>query len=267
MNQDKAGTAYWEQLWAKDPVVSPHPSIAYRDRRIRSFLANIFKDFKGRGARLLEVGCGSTSSLPFVAGEFGFRLTGIDYSPKACEQARANLMRHGIAGEIVCADFLQPPENLKDSFDVVFSAGVVEHFTDTAESLRSLTGFLKDGGLMITTIPNLTGLGGLIQRTFNRPIFEVHVPLDRMALRTAHEQAGLEVVSCEYFMSSNFGMINLEGATSLFAKRIVLALLTRLSHAIWILEDLMRPISPNKFTSPYVICVARKRGKISSSQS
>jgi len=263
MNLDKAGKAYWEDLWAEKPAVSAPPVVAHLEKRFQRFFTTVFADFTTSEGRLLEAGCGSTSTLPYFANQFGFSVTGIDYSPTACEQARAVLRREKIVGEIICADFFAPPENLRESFDVVFSSGVAEHFSETSHCIQSLAGFLKPGGLMITSIPNLTGLIGTIQRVANRPVFDVHVPLDKSALATAHEKGGLDVLACEYFMSTNFGVINLHGVArnSLngFAKRAGLALLTRLSRAIWIAEDLVRPIPPNKFTSPYVICVARKR--------
>ena len=263
MNLDKAGKAYWEDLWAEKPAISAPLAVAHLEKRFQWFFSTLF-DFTARGGRLLEAGCGPASTLPYFANQFGFSVTGIDYSPTACEQARAVLRREKIVGEIICADFFAPPENLRESFDVVFSSGVAEHFSETSRCIQSLAGFLKPGGLMITSIPNLIGLIGTIQRVANRPVFDVHVPLDKGALATAHEKSGLDVLACEYFMSTNFGVINLNGVArnSLngLAKRAGLALLTRLSRAIWIAEDMLRPIPPNKFTSPYVICVARKRG-------
>jgi hypothetical protein len=155
------------------------------------------------------------------------------------------------------------PESLRESFDVVFSAGLAEHFTQTADCIRSLANFLKPQGLMITSIPNLTGICGTIQKIVNRPVFDVHVPLDKNALATAHERAGLQLIACEYFMSTNFGVVNLHGlppkSINVFAKRALLALLTRFSYAVWIVEKLFRPVPPNRFTSPYLICVARKQ--------
>jgi 2-polyprenyl-3-methyl-5-hydroxy-6-metoxy-1,4-benzoquinol methylase len=262
MNIDKAGRAYWDELWAEKPAVAAPSAVAYLQKRFQRFFATVFKNSNTHGSRLLEAGCGPISNLPYFANQFGFTVTGIDYSPTACEQARGVLMRKGIAGEIICADFFDPPEDLRERFDVVFSSGVAEHFTETSDCIECLASFLKPGGLMITSIPNLTGIAGTIQRIINRPIFDVHVPLDKEALADAHESAGLNVIHCEYFMSTNFGIINLSGLppNSLrnFAQKVPLALLTRLSYLSWILEDHSRQLTPNRFTSPYVNCIAEK---------
>jgi hypothetical protein len=63
-------------------------------------------------------------------------------------------------------------------------------------------------------------------------------------------------------MSTNFGIVNLNGlprnSVSYLSKRVLLSLLTRFSHAVWIAEDLVRPVPPNRFSSPYITCIARK---------
>jgi len=41
-----------------------------------------------------------------------------------------------------------------------------------------------------TEIPNMVGFNGLIQKLANRPIFDIHVPLDLDALVKAHELVG-----------------------------------------------------------------------------
>src|SRR5438552_12828083 len=51
----------------------------------------------------------------------------ITASTSGCEQARAVLARDGVDGKIVEADVFTPPSELHESFDVVFTLGVVEH--------------------------------------------------------------------------------------------------------------------------------------------
>ena len=266
MNIDKAGRAYWEQLWAAQKPATTLPpksrSVSYLEDRFRRFFREVFSEMETSGKRLIEAGCGSSSWLPYFATEFGFAVSGIDYTRSGCDQARANLSMQNVPGEIVCADFFDPPEQMRAAFEVVVSSGVVEHFTDTAACLSSLAAFLKPGGLMITSIPNMRGLCGLVQKLLNRPAFDVHVPLDAETLAAAHEQAGLQVLRCNYFMSTNFGVVSLNGIATrspigLF-KKIALGGLIRFSQLVWIMEDFVGLIAPNSISSPYINCVARK---------
>jgi PST family polysaccharide transporter len=88
---------------------------------------------------------------------------------------------------------------LKESFDILTSFGVVEHFTDTAHCLEACSRFLRPGGVMMTVIPNLAGLNGAGTRFFSPETYAIHVPMSAKALRQAHEKAGLEVLECRYF--------------------------------------------------------------------
>ena len=117
--------------------------------------------------------------LPYFAKEFAFEVYGIDYSEIGCQQAKQILEYEGVNGKIVCADFFSPPGSMLKAFDVVVSFGVLEHFEDTTACIAAFSKFLKPGGLLITNIPNLCGLNGLIQKMINRSIFDIHVPLDK----------------------------------------------------------------------------------------
>jgi SAM-dependent methyltransferase len=167
-------------------------------------------------------------------------------------------MAAGVDGAVVCADLFTPPPELLGTFDIVVSFGVVEHFRDTPSALASFAGFLKPGGLMITSIPNLTGLLGWIQKRLGRAIYEIHVPLDKEALAAAHRRAGLNVRSCFYFMSANFSILNFSDWPGGLGYRAAVKLKSAVSLFVWALESKGFRIRPNKFTSPYVICLATK---------
>jgi SAM-dependent methyltransferase len=207
---------------------------------------------------LLELGCASSAWLPYFSKEFGFCVTGIDYSSLGCDQAKAILVKEGVEGEVMLADILFPPPQLVDRFDYVVSFGVVEHFEATDECLKSCGAFLKSGGTMVTVIPNMNGLVGGLQKRLAREVYDIHVPLDAKALRRAHEVAGLEILRCEYFCFLHFGVLNLNRIRQSFLGLWLSRGLIAISAATWILERIGVRLPANKLTSPYVICVSTK---------
>jgi 2-polyprenyl-3-methyl-5-hydroxy-6-metoxy-1,4-benzoquinol methylase len=266
---DKAGKEFWDASWAAkrvpDEAGAPEQGAnGYVQRRFESYFRNLFSGIETAHSSLLEIGCARSLWLPYFAAEFGFEVAGIDYSETGCEQERAILARAGVEGEIHCADFFQPPAQLLSSFEVVVSFGVAEHFTNTSECIKAFSKFLKPNGLMLTSIPNLRGLPGRVVKALNRPVYDIHVPLDAEALAEAHRQAGLTVVACDNFMSSNFGVCNLDGipprSAEWLAKKSILALLVRLSRLTWFVEERRgSEFKANPVTSPYINCVARKQ--------
>jgi SAM-dependent methyltransferase len=148
---------------------------------------------------------------------------------------------------------------LLKAFDVVVSFGVLEHFKDTTACISAFSKFLKPGGLLITNIPNLCGLNGLIQKMINRPIFDIHVPLNRNALMQAHRINGLRVISCDYFLFVNLGVLNFENFKGGLFYKGASRLRSLINKVAWVCERAI-PImlKPNRWSSPYINCVAVK---------
>ncbi len=101
-----------------------------------------FEDFRGK--RLLEVGCGmGTDLLQFARG--GAYCTGIDLTPRSIEITRHRFKLYGADGDFMISDGERLPFR-SESFDVVYSNGVLHHTPDTAGSIREVHRVLRPGG-------------------------------------------------------------------------------------------------------------------------
>jgi 2-polyprenyl-6-hydroxyphenyl methylase/3-demethylubiquinone-9 3-methyltransferase len=161
-----------------------------RDRRIQ----DVFRTHGGveRGSSVLEIGCGRSPWLPFLAREAGCQVTGLDIEPEAAELARANLTGAGATGRVICADAFDAAANdeLQGRFDLVYSFGVMEHFADPASRLAVLRGYLRPGGRILTFVPNLRGVNWVMQRLAYLRILELHVVYGPASLARVHAEAG-----------------------------------------------------------------------------
>jgi 2-polyprenyl-3-methyl-5-hydroxy-6-metoxy-1,4-benzoquinol methylase len=267
MQIDKAGKAYWDEVWVDGPLPLPiNPKETHLDNyvnvRFHEFFSSLFSKTGSRGKLLLEVGCAKSAWLPYFSQQFGFRVSGLDYSETGCRQSEEILSNAGVQGEIVCADFFAPPASLIGRFDVLVTFGVVEHFADTRSCIEALLRFLKPGGLLVTIIPNMTGWIGTIQKQVNRPVYDIHVPLDARSLMKVHQPVRVKVLSCQYFLFTNFGVPNLNGldprSPGWKIKNIFLKILFHMSKLTWWWESAFRHLPPNRWTSPYIHCVAQK---------
>ena len=260
---DKAGKEYWDNTWKGNAIpkgVNPrHGGLPnYINRRFHEYFYQIFSNMNTQGKKVLEIGCARSIWLSYFSKEFCFNVCGIDYSQIGCQRAMQILSNEGVKGEIICSDFFSPPESMIEGFDAVISFGVVEHFQDTVECIAAFSKFLKPGGLLITNVPNLCGLNGLIQKIINRSIFDIHTPLDKKDLICAHEVNGLRIISCDYFLFMNLGVLNIENLKgSLFYK--VARLRSWVNEVVWIIERVIPALKPNRWSSPYINCVAVKQ--------
>ncbi len=102
-----------------------------------------FDAFKGK--RLLEVGCGmGTDLLQFARG--GAICTGVDLTPRSVEISSLHFGLYDMRADFVLGDGERLPF-ADESFDVVYSNGVLHHTPDTAQAVREVHRVLRPGGI------------------------------------------------------------------------------------------------------------------------
>ena len=116
-----------------------------------------------RDKRLLEIGFGTGTDLLQFA-RAGALVTGVDLTPRSIDIARRRFDVYGERGEFLIGD----GENLSfpdESFDVVYSFGVLHHTPDTPRAIREVHRVLRPGGKAIVMLYHRGSLaywGGLI---------------------------------------------------------------------------------------------------------
>jgi SAM-dependent methyltransferase len=173
-----------------------------RDRR-DVVIAHLFARFLPPAATapaVLELGCGASRWLPYLALQHGCRVTGLDYEPAAAELARANLRGAGVEGEVLCRDAFvaRGNEDLAGRFDLVYSGGVLEHFADVVSCLAAIRRYLRPGGVILTIVPNLQGINWALQRLGDLNVLQTHVIYNAARLRRRHEEAGFQTLAWGY---------------------------------------------------------------------
>jgi 2-polyprenyl-3-methyl-5-hydroxy-6-metoxy-1,4-benzoquinol methylase len=257
----KSTVDYWNENWRRASDDESSPRLNDRDsyywRRMDRALEKSFDGLETENCSLIEIGAGASDWLPYLHHRFGFVVAGLDYSEVGCRRARDNLERTSTPGSIYQADMFDPPPGLVQQFDVVVSFGLVEHFSDTASTLAACSAYGKPGGLIFTLIPNMSGLFGWIYRIFDRKVYDIHVPLSLKDLKRAHRDAGLEPVLDEHILGLP-GVIDRHRDEPVLFRRLVRKIAFQFSRIAWALEERGLGMPENAFTSPYMICAARK---------
>lgn len=116
--------------------------------------------------RILEVGCaeGYTSEALKNKG-CAIETVGIEYLPEAANLAKDKL------DHVVCGDLekltLNKPWFVEDSFDYIICGDVLEHLVDPWTQLKRLMTFLKPGGIIIVSLPNIRYYGVTLPLIFS----------------------------------------------------------------------------------------------------
>jgi SAM-dependent methyltransferase len=154
-----------------DLLIAPTPTFA-RDlmsRRIVEYGTGL-----GRPLEILEAGCGRKWNIDLAG--LDYRLTGIDLDADALAH------REKVVGDLhvaVVGD-LRTVDMPRESYDVVFSAFVLEHISGAQAVLDSMVGAVRPGGLLVLRIPDGEAVFAFLARLLP---FWTHVLFKRIADR------------------------------------------------------------------------------------
>lgn len=105
---------------------------------------------------ILEIGCGTGQSSVSLALE-GRNVTAMDYSEGSIATVNEICERMGTQITTICYDATLDLPFKNHEFDIVFQAGLLEHFS-TEEQIKMLTKWRRVGKKMISMIPNANSL-------------------------------------------------------------------------------------------------------------
>jgi 2-polyprenyl-3-methyl-5-hydroxy-6-metoxy-1,4-benzoquinol methylase len=154
----------------------------------RAVILAALQRYLGKGARVLDFGCGAGGLTQAMAGRY--RVLGVDTSKTAIEVAH----RRGINAELI-----SPDAPLPGGFDGVCALDVLEHLDDDASAARALAASTRPGGFVFLTVPAYAWLWGSMD--------EVAGHRRRYRLRSLcalMEGAGMHRAHASYFNSLLF---------------------------------------------------------------
>ena len=100
---------------------------------------------ESRGQSVLEIGVGLGADHQQFA-QFCASLTGIDLTQRAIDHTRTRLHAFGLTSDLFVSDAENLPF-LDESFDIVYSWGVLHHSPDTPRAIKRAHRVLKQGGV------------------------------------------------------------------------------------------------------------------------
>jgi GT2 family glycosyltransferase/glycosyltransferase involved in cell wall biosynthesis/SAM-dependent methyltransferase len=143
------------------------------------------------GGDVLEAGCGGAWQSLALARTGRFRVAAMDFSEAALAYARRLFEREGVASELVLGDVF---ESGKPEFDLVFNAGVLEHYTleQQAAFLRGMAS--RSRRYVLALVPNAScywyWLWRIHHAAWGNWSFGKEVPLSNLS--GAFQAAGLQ---------------------------------------------------------------------------
>ncbi|MFC1813386.1 class I SAM-dependent methyltransferase [Thermodesulfobacteriota bacterium] len=155
------------------------------------------------GKKILDVGCGLGMMMEYFANQ-GNDVVGIDI---VSQSVRDNVYR-GL--NVIEADARSIPFR-DDTFDMVYSLGVIEHFEETEQALGEQVRTCKPGGIVVAVVPYLITpyyWAGILFNRIIRSEYDLMVtygkPFSGKQLSNIMVSAGCERVITEPYYGSAF---------------------------------------------------------------
>lgn len=126
---------------------------------LEPYIFDFAKFHEGKNKDVLEIGVGMGTDHAEWAKSTPKSLTGIDLTPRAIEHTNKRFTIFGLTSDVKEADAEQLPFD-DESFDLVYSWGVLHHSPNTPQAIKEVYRVLRPGGLtriMIYHKYSLTG--------------------------------------------------------------------------------------------------------------
>jgi ubiquinone/menaquinone biosynthesis C-methylase UbiE len=192
------GEVYASGLSARDY----YDSQSHARYALEPYLAGFARFSEGHGRDVLEVGVGMGADHVEWARSGPRTLTGIDLTPRAVEHTKARLKLYDLVSKVVVGDAEHLPFD-SESFDLVYSWGVLHHSPNTPQAISEVHRVLRPGGIARIMIYHRYSLVGYILWA-------------RYALLTGHPFRSLGEVYASHLESPGTKAYSLREAQTMF---------------------------------------------------
>lgn len=186
--------AFWDDYWSAKKDIGQ--TLVPRRYLFADVLSRLFSF--SRDARFLEIGGFPGFYSIWFAKYLGYRSSLVDiYIKPDIIESLTRVNGTAPITTIQSDIFRYEPA---ETFDVVMSAGLIEHFADLPAIVDRHRRCLRDGGTLIVCVPNFLGLNGRLQRWVDKKNFDAHnlAAMDLKTMRGVLQAQGFKDIHASY---------------------------------------------------------------------
>lgn len=199
-SQSEMGTETWDRLWNRTVFTAGLRGFIPKSEELLHFyhrvkLNSLLRKVSFPKGQILELGCGSGMNSVNLLKDHSFeKATLVDFSQSALEIARKNTKDYDV--HLVNSDIFDL--DLDKRFDLVFSIGLLEHFTGKRRNkvIAIHRQFVKNDGFLIVIVPKKSFFSRLLE-LINKVQGYKEYPFTDQEVEELFEKNQLEVVKKE----------------------------------------------------------------------
>lgn len=178
---------HWDALWVL------HKAEPVHERSLKDMIRLYGRSLKGK--KVLEAGAGSAIDSIVFTKMTGCKPYCLDYSTKSIAFIKKNFKKNKLKGNYIKADIRKIPSK-NNTFDIIFSHGVLEHFKEPQKIIAEQKRILKKNGLLVIGVPETYSLYTIkkhIQMLFGTWFAGWETQYSKCQMRKMAEKEGLIV--------------------------------------------------------------------------
>lgn len=196
INKDIAGKKYWDDIYAKTELTETRIT-SYCEHLLERLLLSIIEKYKPKS--ILEVGCGNSIWLPYIAEKYDIDIYGIDYSENGCKLVKQRLKKESDRNRIFCINiFDEENRNNIPKVDMLFSLGVIEHFSNADELISIFKGMVNINGIILTEVPNIKRINWIISKIYQPRVLDKHIIHTIESLKEMYNRNEIEIMEADF---------------------------------------------------------------------
>ncbi len=214
--------------------------------------------------KVIEIGSAPGGRLIKFHEKFNMIPYGVEYSEHGVKINRENFKNHNLdVKKIIYDDFFSKDfqKTYSNFFDIVFSTGFIEHFTNIKRVIYNHLNILKKNGILIIIIPNLRGLNLLLATFFLKESIAKHnlTITNKKVFQNLFDKEEVALVYCNYFgiFNANLFQTKKRGLKS-YILRFIRVYVNRILNLLFRILFKEKGFDSSLF-SPYLIFIGIKK--------
>ena len=250
---------YWNNNYKSSAKLNYLPSYDSLNQQTSLELLNIITNYS-TGDNVLEIGAGDSDFLIYLASKnINKNYTGMDYSTIGCENLKERSKNFNLKIDVINEDLFTEKSAHFNQFSMVYSLGVVEHFDDLTNVLNNTKRFCNSDGYHFASIPNMSGIYGLITKLIDKKTYDIHNPHDLNSFIRGHEKANMEIVLADYYGYFSAGVLSScqPFIENTFVFKVLYKSLNLITKIFSFTNKYICKIPKSSYFSPYILVVSK----------